>query len=144
MKKEKLCVCYANNMHLGVILLEYLMKENDAKVQTFFEVGIEDEINKIMKIKNKKTGNCSNLLKNIKFNKTKIMGSYEDNGMATKNVFVIRGSDQYIKNAINFIEKNNEYGKKIKIIICYDFENQIENLKEYSKVIVTKGEKDII
>lgn len=157
MKIENLCNFYASEYHLGIILMEYLNKNNyNNNVITFFENGIEDEI-KALKDKYK-----YNIDNNINFKSTKLNNDVELN-FTKDEVIIISGNKKYMDDIENFIkysikkaEKNDLINKsnniqpkfiennKITIIKCYNFNdfelNEVEDvLKENDNVLYTTG-----
>ncbi len=142
MKIENICNFYASNYHLSVVLYEYLRKNNRKEIVTFFEDGIEDEI-KMLENKTKHT------IKNkVNFSSNKNIEDTEIN--ENKNIiFILRGSNLYLKEANSFIKEELKTMKnvKAKIINCYDFEQQRTYMKEIikgsDKILYTIGEKVI-
>ena len=142
MKIENICNFYASKYHLSVVLYEYLRKNNRKEIVTFFEDGINEEI-KILEDKTK-----YNIKNKINFNANKDIENTEIK--ENKNIiFILRGSNLYIKEANNYIKEELEYMKnvKAKIINCYDFEQQRDFMKEIikgsDKILYTTGEKII-
>lgn len=134
MKVENLCICYASNYHLGIIIGEYL-KKNSAKensIITYFEEGIENEINTL--IKNYKMEQ----LLNLNFEKT-IINNIINDEIKNNDTIILKGSTNYIKKIKELINKKTENMEgKIRIITCIDFENQINEEMKYCNFIITK------
>lgn len=142
MKVENVCNFYASNYHLSVVLYEYLRKNNRKHVITFFEEGIEEEIKLVENRTKKAVKNKINFSSNNNIEETPIKES--------KNIiFILRGSDLYLKEANAYIKEELKYMKnvKAKIINCYDFNQQrklMSNIiKGSDKILYTTGEKVI-
>lgn len=142
MKIENVCNFYASKYHLSVVLYEYLRKNTRKEIITFFEDGISEEIRMIElrakhHIKNKVDFNANNDIQNTYINKSKNL------------VFILRGSNLYLKEANSYIKEELRYMKnvKAKIINCYDFEQQRNFMKDIikgsDKILYTTGEKVI-
>ena len=142
MKIENICNFYASKYHLSVVLYEYLRKNTRKEVITFFEDGIDEEI-KVLEEKTKHNiKNKVNFCSNNNIEDTEINDS--------KNIIIIlRGSNGYMKEANNYIKEELKYAKKskVKIINCYDFEQQRDFFKNIirgsDKILYTTGEKDV-
>ncbi len=173
MKIDNFCNFYANKNHLSVILMEYMRKIdlNSTTVNTFFEEGIDKEINLINskgKIKN---------IDNIDFKNKEIPVQIKKEDIKSllreKNnlVYIISGSCDYMKkvnliindsikskdennektNCYDFIEFNkdtNDIKKNITIVNCYDF-NEIgidvrKIIEENDKILSTSELKQSI
>lgn len=142
MKVENICNFYASKYHLSVVLFEYLRKNNKKKVITFFEEGINEEIRVLENRTKQKIKNEINFSSNNNIEETQINGS--------KNIiFLLRGSDNYLKRANSYIKEELRLMKnsKAKIINCYDFEQQRSFMKDImkgsDKILYTTGEKVI-
>ena len=142
MKIENVCNFYASKYHLSVVLYEYLRQNTRKEIITFFEDGISEEIRMIElrakhHIKNKVDFNANNDIQNTYINKSKNL------------VFILRGSNLYLKEANSYIKEELRYMKnvKAKIINCYDFEQQRNFMKDIikgsDKILYTTGEKVI-
>lgn len=142
MKIENICNFYASEYHLSVVLYEYLRKNTRKEIITFFEDGIDEEI-KVLEEKTKQyIKNGINFCSNKDIENTQIKDS--------KNVvFILRGSDYYLKEANAYIKEELKYMKKakVKIINCYDFEQQRQFFKDIirgsDKVLSTTGEVSV-
>lgn len=142
---EKVCCFYASDWHLTVMLLPYINKNIDEKNKIYmkFEHSIEDKMKILLgklQIKNEKN------IRNIDWNGN--VG--EEEVCENKKVFIISGSEEYIKEKNDLIEQyycNSD--DRVKIINCYDvseeknLNNIIQNNK-YQNVLNTKGESKII
>lgn len=142
---EKVCCFYASDWHLTVMLLPYINKNIDEKNKIYmkFEHSIEDKMKILLgklQIKNEKN------IRNIDWN-----GNFgEEEVCENKKVFIISGSEEYIKEKNDLIEQyycNSD--DRVKIINCYNvseeknLNNIIQNNK-YQNVLNTKGESKII
>lgn len=145
MKEERLCVFYSCNYHLGLILLEYLKNEDTKKYNTitFLEKGIDDEIRIL---KERYENKFNNIDENIKFESN---SEFEHTKIEDNSIIIIGGKIEYIDKVNKYVEKEIEKNnaKKIKIINCFNFEEQrkymSEVLKVNDKILYTTGEKVI-
>lgn len=142
MKVENICNFYASKYHLSVVLFEYLRKNNKKKVITFFEEGINEEIEVLENRKKQKIKNEINFSSNNNIEETEIREG--------KNIiFLLRGSDNYLRKANSYIKEELRTMKnsKAKIVNCYDFEQQRNFMKDImkgsDKILYTTGEKII-
>ena len=142
MKIENVCNFYASKYHLSVVLYESLRKNTRKEIITFFEDGINEEIKMVElrtkhHIKNKINFNANNDIQNTYINQSKNL------------VFILRGSNLYLKEANSYIKEELKYMKnvKAKIINCYDFDQQRNFMKDIikgsDKILYTTGEKVI-
>ena len=142
MKIENICNFYASKYHLSVVLYEYLRKNSRKEIITFFEDGIEEEMKIIEKrakhaIKHKVNFGSNKDIENTLINENKNL------------VFILRGSNLYLKEANSYIKEELKTMKNVraKIINCYDFEQQRTFMKEIvkgsDKILYTIGEKTI-
>ena len=142
MKIENVCNFYASKYHLSVVLYEYVRKNSRKEIITFFEDGIEEEMKIIAKrakqeIKNKINFGSNKDIENTLINENKNL------------IFILRGSNLYLKEANTYIKEELKTMKnvKAKIINCYDFEQQRTFMKEIikgsDKILYTIGEKTI-
>lgn len=136
MKIENLCICYANEFHLGIILMEYF-KRNSIKhneVVTYFEDSITDQIKAIKKRYNTKQ------LSNINFEKSEIPNKLL---LKDEKIIIINGSEKYIKSIKNKINELKDT-ENLKVISCYNFDQQLKNMnviiEENEKIILTNEE----
>lgn len=122
-KKEKLCVLYASKIHLSIILLEHILKNQKYEVITFLQNDLQKEINSITNLTNK-----YDKIKNIK-----IDNKIEKN---SENImFIIGGDDDYIKQSNKKIEdilRKNDSIHSAQIIVCSSYSND-KLIKEISK-----------
>ena len=140
MKIENICNFYASNYHLSVVLYEYLRKNSRKEVVTFFESGIEEEIKMLEDKRDYNLKAQVNFNKNINIENTKINDS-------RNIIFILKGSDTYLKQANWYLKEELRQMKnvKAKIINCYDFEQQRSFMKDIikgsDKILYTTGEK---
>lgn len=145
MKEERLCVFYASNYHLSLILLEYLKNKGVEKYNTltFLENGIDEQIKVIKERYNEKYNDID---QEIKFNKN---DQYKNTKIKDNTIIIIEGKIEYIKKANEYIQKYIEKNniKNIKIINCFNFEEQklymSKIIKKSDKILYTTGEKII-
>lgn len=139
MKVENICNFYASKYHLSVVLYEYLRKNSRKEIVTFFEDGIEEEIKVLEKKTNKTIKNKVNFCSNKNIEDTEIK-----DGKST--IFILKGSNFYLKEANAYIKDELKYAKKtkVKIINCYDFDQQREFFNDIirgsDKILYTTGE----
>lgn len=122
-RTEKLCVLYASKIHLSIILLEHILKNQEYEVITFLQNGLKKEINSITNLTDK-----YNTIKNTKIDN-------EINNNSEKLMFIIEGDDNYIKSSNRKIEtmiNENEKIKSVQIIVCSSYSND-RLIKEMSK-----------
>ena len=142
MKIENVCNFYPSKYHLSVVLYAYLRKNTRKEIITFFEDGINEEMKMVESrakrhIKNKINFNANNDIQNTYINQSKNL------------VFILRGSNLYLKEANSYIKEELKYMKnvKAKIINCYDFDQQRNFMKDIikgsDKILYTTGEKVI-
>ena len=133
---QKSCCFYASDWHLTVMLLPYINNkvQENCSIYMKCENNIEEKMNILL---NKLT------LKN----KRNLVA--EDNIDDNEKIYIVSGSDKYIKNINNLIEQC--YDKKnynIKIINCYEVRDnedlgKIISENGYTQILNTKGECDI-
>ena len=141
MKIDNFCNFYANKNHLSVILMEYMRKIdlNSTTVNTFFEEGIDKEINLINskgKIKN---------IDNIDFKNKEIPVQIKKEDIKSllreKNnlVYIISGSCDYMKKVnliINdSIKLKNRTDEKTNFYDSIDFNKDTKNIKKNITIV---------
>ncbi len=142
MKIENICNFYASKYHLSVVLYEFLRKNTRKEIITFFEDGINEEMKMVESrakhnIKNKVNFNANNDIEDTYINQSKNL------------VFILMGSNLYLKEANSYIKKELKLMKnvKAKIINCYNFDQQRNFMKDIikgsDKILYTTGEKEI-
>jgi len=139
MKIENICNFYASKYHLSVVLYEYLRKNSRGEVVTFFEDGIDEEIKVLEEKTNKTIKNKVNFCSNKNIEETNIKDG-------KNTIFILKGSDFYLKEANAYIKDELKFVKKtkVKIINCYDFNQQREFFSDIirgsDKILYTTGE----
>lgn len=142
MKIENVCNFYASKYHLSVVLYEYLRKNSRKEVITFFEDGINDEMKMVENRANHNLKNKVNFNSNNNIHDTYIK-------QAKNIIFILRGSNLYLREANSYIKEELKYMKngKAKIVNCYDFDQQRNFMKDIikgsDKILYTTGEKVI-
>ena len=156
---EKICSFYVSDWHLVTMLLPYINKQINEKVNiiTVLEKDIQENIITLLNKLNLK--NTEEILK-INWKKTNGLKYFELKKQMEKvdeksklNIVFINGNKSYIditnKNIEKiFKEENKKYKEvNIKIINCFevgDFNTNISNiLSEHSKILNTSGEREI-
>lgn len=152
--KEKICNFYMSDWHFTLMLLPYINKEinMNTHVTTFLEKNMTENIKTLVEKLNLK--NKEEILK-INWNKTDINNvtkNIEDKIMKGENILIIiNGTNSYIQEVNSKIDDlictNYFSNKKIKIIDCYDFDSNKENIgtivKNYDVMLNTSGVKKI-
>ena len=146
--KEKVCAFYVSDYHFEMITLPCIYKNLEEKKDVI--ILTENNLEKTIKIllskmnfsENKKTKIMDLNWENddlIKFRRIKY--NLENNIDTT---ILIKGNENYIKNANTNLEKWKKEGKNFKIIDCYNIEevaDKIDELmKKYNKILKTSGE----
>lgn len=156
---EKICSFYVSDWHLVTMLLPYINKQINEKVNiiTVLEKDIQENIITLLNKLNLK--NTEEILK-INWKKTNGLKYFELKKQMKKvdeksklNIVFINGNKSYIditnKNIEKiFKEENKKYKEaNIKIINCFevgDFNTNISDiLSEHSKILNTSGEREI-
>lgn len=148
---KKICNFYMSDWHFTVMLLPYINKEINMKTQIFtiFENDITQKVKTLvdkLNLKNKdqilkinwKNADINNIIYQLE-NKLK----NNDN-----NIVIINGTNNYIKEVNKKLEEviyNDKFlQKNIKIIDCYDFEENKEKINtiigKYDSMVNTSGE----
>lgn len=148
---KKICNFYMSDWHFTVMLLPYINREinKKTKVITILEKDMTDKVETLVRklnLKNKEEIFQINW-KNSDVDKfiNKLKKELNDNKQI---LLIVNGTNCFIKKVNDEInrELNNEkFGqKKIKILDCYDFESNKNNmsdiLKEYDEMLNTSGE----
>ena len=150
----KLCSFYVSDWHLAVMLLPYINKEinKGTKITTVFQNNMKNNIETLVRklnLKNEKeilqidwnTKNNSILERYVKEN---LSGGEE-------NLFIINGDKEYVEKSnekvIEYIGKNKTKKNFIKIVDCYEVEQNEEKMyniiKMHDCVLNTSGEHNI-
>lgn len=151
---KKICNFYVSDWHLAVMLLPYINKEinKGTKITTVFQNNMKNNIETLVRklnLKNEKeilqidwnTKNNSILERYIKEN---LSGGEE-------NLFIINGDKEYVEKSnekvIEYIGKNKTKKNFIKIVDCYEVEQNEEKMyniiKMHDCVLNTSGEHNI-
>lgn len=151
---KKICNFYVSDWHLAVMLLPYINKEinKGTKITTVFQNNMKNNIETLVRklnLKNEKeilqidwnTKNNSILERYVKEN---LSGGEE-------NLFIINGDKEYVENSnekvIEYIGKNKTKKNFIKIVDCYEVEQNEEKMyniiKMHDCVLNTSGEHNI-
>jgi len=150
---EKVCNFYVSDWHMAVMILPYINQEINSgkKVATIFENTIKENIETLLEklnLKNEQEIKQINWNSRPQFHIEEIEEILQ--GEKQEIVFIVNGSEMYIKNCGRRIEEycqKHAVNKKIKIVNCFEMtsiEGDIsEVLEKHSKVLSTKGEKDI-
>ena len=151
---KKICNFYVSDWHLAVMLLPYINKEinKGTKITTVFQNNMRNNIETLVRklnLKNEKeilqidwnTKNNSILERYVKEN---LSGGEE-------NLFIINGDKEYVEKSnekvIEYIGKNKTKKNFIKIVDCYEVEQNEEKMyniiKIHDCVLNTSGEHNI-
>lgn len=151
---KKICNFYVSDWHLAVMLLPYINKEinKGTKITTVFQNNMKNNIETLVRklnLKNEKeilqidwnTKNNSILERYVKEN---LSGGEE-------NLFIINGDKEYLEKSnekvIEYIGKNKTKKNFIKIVDCYEVEQNEEKMyniiKMHDCVLNTSGEHNI-
>ena len=151
---KKICNFYVSDWHLAVMLLPYINKEinKGTKITTVFQNNMRNNIETLVRklnLKNEKeilqidwnTKNNSILERYVKEN---LSGGEE-------NLFIINGDKEYVEKSnekvIEYIGKNKTKKNFIKIVDCYEVEQNEEKMyniiKMHDCVLSTSGEHNI-
>lgn len=148
---KKICNFYMSDWHFTVMLLPYINKEinRNTKIITVLEKDMTDKVEALVEKLNLK--NKDEIL-NINWKNTDMDGFFyklrDELEYSAENLLIVNGTNYYIKEINNKIrqELNKEKyaNKNIKIIDCYDFDSNKENmsniLKGYNGMLNTSGE----
>lgn len=146
--KEKVCAFYASDYHFEMITLPCIYKNLEEKKDVI--ILTENNLEKTIKIllskmnfsENKKTKIMDLNWENDDLNKFRRIKYNLENNIDT--TILIKGNENYIKNANTNLEKWKKEGKNFKIIDCYNIEevaDKIDELmKKYNKILKTSGE----
>ena len=145
---QKICLFYVSDYHFEMISLPYIrnkIKENN-DVIILTENNLEDTVKKVLEnvdISEKEKENILELGWNNEINKLEKLKNKDG-----EKIIFVKGNKEYIKSVNKNIESifNNSNGK-IKIIDCYDI-NEIgakskEITKKYKNILITSGIKSL-
>ena len=149
--KEKICTFYTSDYHFEMISLPYIKQkiEENKKVVILTEINLEKTGNKLISNINLNEEKKYKILninwKNDDLNKFKIIN--ENIKKQKEMIIFVKGNENYIKNINKNLEKWTEKNSNIKVVDCYNLEEVSEKMDEvienYSKLLDTKGEKNI-
>mgnify|MGYP001144960192 FL=1 len=139
---KKICNFYVSDWHLAVMLLPYINKEinKGTKITTVFQNNMRNNIETLVRklnLKNEKeilqidwnTKNNSILERYVKEN---LSGGEE-------NLFIINGDKEYVEKSnekvIEYIGKNKTKKNFIKIVDCYEVEQNEEKMSAAVKAV---------
>lgn len=156
-RTEKICAFYVNDWHLTTMILPYMKRkiEEETKVITILENGIQDNIKEILSKMNLRKELEIKILE-VNWTSSKIMKYSKikeeivKEAKEGKNIEVlISGNKEYIELANKNIEKVIESTKTkgtIKIINCYEiteFNNVSEITKKHNYILNTSGVRKV-
>ena len=146
--KEKVCAFYVSDYHFEMITLPCIYKNLEEKkdviilTENNLEQTIKILLSKMNFSENKKTKIMDLDWENDDLNKFRRIKYNLENNIGT--TILIKGNENYIKNANTNLEKWKKEGKNFKIIDCYNIEevaDKIDELmKKYNKILKTSGE----
>lgn len=151
---KKICNFYVSDWHLAVMLLPYINKEinKGTKITTVFQNNMKNNIETLVRKLNLK--NEKEILQidwNTKNNS--ILESYVKENLSggEENLFIINGDKEYVEKSnekvIEYIGKNKTKKNFIKIVDCYEVEQNEEKMyniiKMHDCVLNTSGEHNI-
>ena len=149
-KKNKTCTFYASDYHFEMIILPYVNKKIDENnnIVIFTQNNLKESVDTLisrMNLKDEKKEKILNLnWKDNDSQKFNILKEYEDNKQ--KTVVFIKGTEDYIKNVNDNINKNSSKSN-LEIIDCYSVEDLKNGMTEitnkYESYLNTSGETKI-
>ena len=143
---EKICSFYASDYHLEMIMIPYINKKIEEKlnIAIITERSLTQTIKDVVSRMNLSKKRKKQIL-NINWENSKIESINNIKTSKEISIFVI-GSLKYIETINKKIESINSE-VKIKLINCYSIEDAQENMAEivsmHSKVLNTTEEKEI-
>lgn len=150
--KEKVCVFYASDYHFEMVTLPCVYRNLEEKrdVIILTENNLEETINVLLSKMNFNDDMKEKIInlnwKNDDLNKFRKFKYNMENEIDT--TILVKGNENYIKNANLNLEKWKKDKKNFKIIDCYNIEevaDKIDELmKNYNKILKTSGEFDIL
>ena len=146
--KEKLCAFYASDYHFEMISLPYINQniENHKDVVIFTDEDLQVTIKKLLSSLNLKDDKKEKLL-NINWSNNDVEKFKYLKSISDDVIVFIKGKKKYINyintNLDNWINNLSD----VKVIDCYEMDEVASNIhdvvKNYSKMLVTSGEKEI-
>lgn len=149
--KEKICAFYASDYHFEMISLPYIKNkmEKEDEIIILTENDLEETMKTFLTKINFKEDKKQEILKlNWKSNDLEKFKQIKEKVDKERDMIIfIKGTENYIHNVNQNIEKWIPEEKHVKIIDCYEIEEIGEKLDtvmdEYQKVLGTSGEKEI-
>ena len=151
---KKICNFYVSDWHLAVMLLPYINKEinKGTKITTVFQNNMRNNIETLVRKLNLK--NEKEILQidwNTKNNSLLERYLIENFSGGEENLFIINGDKEYVEKSnekvIEYIGKNKTKKNFIKIVDCYEVEQNEEKMyniiKMHDCVLNTSGEHNI-
>lgn len=151
---KKICNFYVSDWHLAVMLLPYINKEinKGTKITTVFQNNMRNNIETLVRKLNLK--NEEEILQidwNTKNNSILERYVKENLSGGEENLFIINGDKEYVEKSnekvIEYIGKNKTKKNFIKIVDCYEVEQNEEKMyniiKMHDCVLNTSGEHNI-
>lgn len=151
---KKICNFYVSDWHLAVMLLPYINKEinKGTKITTVFQNNMKNNIETLVRKLNLK--NEKEILQidwNTKNNSILERYVKENLSSGEENLFIINGDKEYVEKSnekvIEYIGKNKTKKNFIKIVDCYEVEQNEEKMYNFIKmhdcVLNTSGEHNI-
>ena len=151
---KKICNFYVSDWHLAVMLLPYINKEinKGTKITTVFQNNMKNNIETLVRKLNLK--NEKEILQidwNTKNNSILERYVKENLSSGEENLFIINGDKEYVEKSnekvIEYIGKNKTKKNFIKIVDCYEVEQNKEKMyniiKMHDCVLNTSGEHNI-
>ena len=144
---KKICNFYVSDWHLAVMLLPYINKEinKGTKITTVFQNNMKNNIETLVRKLNLK--NEKEILQidwNTKNNSILERYVKENLSSGEENLFIINGDKEYVEKSnekvIEYIGKNKTKKNFIKIVDCYEVE---QNEEKMYNIINTSGEHNI-
>ena len=150
--EEKVCAFYASDYHFEMITLPYVYKniENEKDIVILTENDLKDTVSNLISKMNFKEDRKKDILnldwKNNDLSKFRKIKENMDNNINT--VVLVKGNENYIRNANKNLEKWVEQKNSLEIIDCYNIEEIGDKVDEiigrYNKILKTSGEKNSI
>ena len=151
---KKICNFYVSDWHLAVMLLPYINKEinKGTKITTVFQNNMKNNIETLVRKLNLK--NEKEILQidwNTKNNSILERYVKENLSSGEENLFIINRDKEYVEKSnekvIEYIGKNKTKKNFIKIVDCYEVEQNEEKMyniiKMHDCVLNTSGEHNI-
>ena len=144
--KEKVCAFYVSDYHFEMISLPYINKkiENKENIIILTENNLEETIKTLLSKMNFKKEKKEKIFK-LNWNNCN-SEKLEKIQKGKETTIFIKGSQNYIEQTNQKIEKMNLNNATIKIVDCYNMEeigeNMDEIMKKYRKILRTAGECD--